>query len=67
MDVDVYLNTSRDLLVVKKGSPMPPALRLGSWRKSKRRVTRVSDVISSALETQGYYTRNLRDLHTDQD
>ena len=65
MDMDVFLNTSRDLLVLKKGSPMPPAARLGSWRKSKRRVTRVSEEILSALEKQGYYMRNLREVHPD--
>ena len=67
MYMDVYLNTRRDLLVVKKGAPMPPVVAMGSWRKTKRRVNKVSDVISLALESQGYYMRNLRDLHTDQD
>jgi hypothetical protein len=64
MHMDVYLSTKRDLLIVRKGSPKPPVMALGSWRKSKRRVTRVSDEIWSALEGQGYYMRNLRDLHT---
>ena len=44
--MDVYLNTKRDLLVVKKGYPMPPAAAQGKWRKSKRRVIKVSDEIS---------------------
>jgi len=65
--MDVYLNTKRDLLVVKKGFPMPPFAALGIWRKSKKRVRKVSDEISSALQKQGYYTRKLRDLHTDRD
>jgi hypothetical protein len=59
------LSTRRDLLVVKKGSPIPPVAALGSWRKSKKRVVKVSDEISSALQRQGYYMRKLRDLHTD--
>jgi hypothetical protein len=42
--MDVYLNTRRDLLVVKKGYPIPLAAR-GSWRKSKKRVVEVSDEI----------------------
>jgi hypothetical protein len=33
--VDVYYNTRRDLLVVKKGIPMPPIGEQGKWRKSK--------------------------------
>ena len=34
----------------------------GKWRKSKKRVVKVSDEISSALQRQGYYTRKLKDL-----
>ena len=60
--MDVYLNTRRDLLVVKKGCPIPPVAALGSWRKSKKRVAKVSEEIRSALQTQGYYMRKLRDL-----
>jgi len=62
--MDVYLNTKRDLLVVKKGYPMPPAAAHGKWRKSKKRVIKVSDEIESALQRQGYYMRKLRDLHS---
>ena len=65
--MDVYLNTKRDLLVVKKGYPMPPAAAQGKWRKSKKRVIKVSDEISSALQRQGYYMRKLRDLHSNAD
>ncbi|ANW00218.1 hypothetical protein LMTR13_08570 [Bradyrhizobium icense] len=61
--MDVYLNTRRDLLVVKKGSPIPPIARPGKWRKSKKRVAKVSEEIRSALQRQGYYMRKLRDLH----
>ena len=62
--MDVYLNSRRDLLVVKKGCPMPPVASLGKWRKSKKRVFKVSDEIRSSLQRQGYYMRKLRDLHT---
>jgi len=41
---------------------MPPAAAQGKWRKSKKRVIKVSDEISSALQRQGYYMRKLRDL-----
>ena len=60
--MDVYLNTKRDLLVVKKGFPMPPIGEQGKWRKSKKRVIKVSDEIRSTLQKQGYYMRKLRDL-----
>ena len=65
--MDIYLSTRRDLLVVKKGCPMPLVASPGKWRKSKKRVFKVSDEIRSALERQGYYMRKLRDLHTDRD
>jgi hypothetical protein len=61
--MDVYLNTRRDLLIVKKGSPIPPIAPPGKWRKSKKRVVKVSEEIRSALQTQGYYMRKMRDLH----
>ena len=64
--MDVYLNTRRDLLVVKSGCPIP-AIAAGGWRKSKKRVARVSEEISSAIQTQGYYLRKLRDLHRNRD
>ena len=65
--MDVYWNARRDLLVVKKGGPMPPVASLGKWRKSKKRVSKVSDEIRSALQRQGYYMRKLRDLHRGRD
>ena len=65
--MDVYLNARRDLLVVKKGSPIPLAAALGSWRKSKKRAVKVSEEIRSALQSQGYYLRKLRDLHRRRD
>jgi hypothetical protein len=36
---DVYLNDRRDLLVVRKGLPIPPADVSGRWRKKKRAVS----------------------------
>ena len=65
--VDVYLNAKRDLLVVKKGLPMPPIAAQGKWRKSKKRVIKVSDEIRSALQRQGYFMRKLSDLHSNRD
>ncbi|MEH2539320.1 MULTISPECIES: hypothetical protein [unclassified Bradyrhizobium] len=65
--VDVYFNTKRNLLVVKKGFPMPPIGEQGKWRKSKRRVIKVSDEIRSALQSQGYYVRKLKDLRSNRD
>jgi hypothetical protein len=64
--MDVYLNTRRDLLVVKSGCPIP-AIAAGGWRKSKKRAVKVSDEIRSALQMQGYYLRKLRDLHRRRD
>jgi len=61
--MDVYLNTRRDLLAVKRGYPIPPVAVPGSWRKSKKRVVKVSEEIKSAIQTRGYYIRKLRDLH----
>jgi len=65
--MDVYLNSRRDLLIVKKGCPMPPVASVGKWRKSKKRVFKVSDEIRSSLQRQGYYMRKLRDLHINRD
>ena len=58
---DVYLNERRDLLVVRKGLPIP-TYKLGRWRKSKKKVFKVSDEIKSTVQRQGYYVRKLRDL-----
>ena len=65
--IDVYLSAKRDLLVVKKVYPMPPIGASGKWRKSKKRVIKISDEIRSALQRQGYYMRKLRDLHSSRD
>jgi hypothetical protein len=35
---DIYINDRRDLLVVRKGYPIPVAGASGRWRKSKKNV-----------------------------
>jgi hypothetical protein len=57
--MDVYVNHRRDLLVVKKGAPIPNAVLPGSWRKSNRRAVKVSAEIESAIKTRGYYLRKV--------
>jgi hypothetical protein len=65
--MDVYLSARRDLLVVKRGCPIPPVAAPGSWRKRKKRVVKVSEEIGSALQMHGYYMRKLRDLDRSKD
>ena len=55
---EVYLNERRDLLVLKKGTPVPLIGASGKWRK-KKGVFKVSDEIRSAVQSQGYYLRKL--------
>ena len=55
---DVYLNNRRDLLVVRKGFPVPSADASGRWRKRKK-VLSVSDEIRLAVQSRGYYMRKL--------
>nr|WP_080664176.1 hypothetical protein [Bradyrhizobium elkanii] len=57
---DVYLSERRDLLVLSKGLPIPTH-KSGRWRKSKKKVLKVSDEIKSAVQRQGYYMRKLSD------
>jgi len=57
--LDVYLNTKRDLLVVRNGLPIPDAS--GRWRK-KKKVASVSEDIKLAVQRQGYYLRKLTDF-----
>lgn len=57
--IEVYLNDKRDLLVIEKGARVPLSSASGKWRKRKKAV-RVSDAIRSAVQTQGYYLRKLR-------
>jgi hypothetical protein len=59
---DVYLNNKRDLLIVRKGFPIPAADTSGSWRKKKTKVVRVSDEIRIAVQSRGYYLRKLKDF-----
>jgi hypothetical protein len=62
--MDVYLSARRDLLVVRRGTPIPAVATLGNWRKSKKkRIAKVSEEIRSALEAQGYYMRKLKDVY----
>ncbi len=62
--MDVYLSARRDLLVVRRGTPVPVVAALGNWRKSKKkRIAKVSEEIRSALEAQGYYMRKLKDVY----
>jgi hypothetical protein len=58
---EVYLNDRRDLLVIKKGTPAPLIAASGNWRKRKKKVVRVSDEISFAVQREGYYLRKLSD------
>jgi hypothetical protein len=59
MMFEVYLNDRRNLLVVQKGTPLPLDAVSGKWRKTKKKVLRVSDEIRSAVQRQGYYVRKL--------
>jgi len=58
---DVYLNTKRDLLVVRNGLPIPLPDASGRWRKMKK-VASVSEDIKLAVQRQGYYIRKLTDF-----
>ncbi|WP_246773884.1 hypothetical protein [Bradyrhizobium diazoefficiens] len=57
---DVYRNGKRELLVLSNGSAIPVVCSQNKWRKSRKRVLKVSDEIKSAVQTQGYYVRSLR-------
>ncbi|MDH2400159.1 hypothetical protein QCM77_09430 [Bradyrhizobium sp. SSUT18] len=57
---DVYRNDKRDLLVLSTGSAVPMLCSAHKWRKSRKRVLKVSDEIKSAVQGQGYYVRSLR-------
>ena len=56
---EVYLNDRRDLLVLKKGSPIPFTREPGKWSKRNKKVFRVSDEIAAAVQMHGYYVRKL--------
>jgi hypothetical protein len=57
---DVYRSSKRDLLVLSTGSAVPVLYSSHKWRKSRKRVLKVSDEIKSAVLRQGYYVRGLR-------
>jgi hypothetical protein len=57
---DVYVNERRELLVVRKGCPIPVGEVSGRWRKLKKKAARVSDDIRLAVQSRGYYMRKLR-------
>ncbi|WGD55265.1 hypothetical protein QA641_16135 [Bradyrhizobium sp. CB1650] len=59
---DVYLSDKHDLLVVRKGFPIPLVGTSGRWRKRKKKVLKVSDEIKSTVQRQGYYMRKLREI-----
>ena len=59
---DVYFNDKRDLLVLSKGASMPTLGSPSKWRKSRKRVFKVSDEIKLAVQRQGYYMRRLRNI-----
>ena len=58
---DVYCNNKRDLLVISKGTAIPVLASRKKWRKSRQRVSKVSDEIRSTVQKQGYYLRSGRD------
>jgi hypothetical protein len=57
---DVYRNDKRDFLVLSTGSAVPVLGSRNKWRKSRKRVLKVSDEIKTAVQAQGYYVRSLR-------
>jgi hypothetical protein len=57
---DVYRHDKRGLLVLSTGSAVPTLCSAHTWRKSRKRVLKVSNEIKSAVQAQGYYIRSLR-------
>ncbi|WP_247767563.1 hypothetical protein [Bradyrhizobium sp. 172] len=57
---DVYRNDKRDFLVLSTGTAIPVVCSQNKWRKSRKRVLKVSDEIKAAVQGQGYYIRSLR-------
>ena len=53
---DVYVRGKSQLLVIRRGAPMPAGL-VGGWRK-KRAARTVSDEISGAVMREGFYRRS---------
>jgi len=55
---DIYLNRRHDLLVVPTGFGIPPGLD-GNWKRKRRAVRSVSDVIRQDVQQRGYHRRRL--------
>ncbi|MGY2904343.1 hypothetical protein ACVWVY_003364 [Bradyrhizobium sp. URHC0002] len=53
---DVYVRGKSQLLVIRRGAPLPAGI-VGSWRK-KRAARIVSDEISDAVMREGFYKRS---------
>jgi hypothetical protein len=53
---DVYVRGKGQLLVIRRGAPLPAGLA-GGWRK-KRAARTVSDEISGAVMREGFYRRS---------
>jgi hypothetical protein len=53
---DVYVRGKSQLLVIRRGAPLPAGIT-GGWRK-KRAARTVSDEISGAVMREGFYTRS---------
>jgi len=53
---DVYVRGKSQLLVIRRGAPLPAGIA-GGWRK-KRAARTVSDEISGAVMREGFYTRS---------
>jgi len=53
---DVYVRGKSQLLVIRRGAPLPAGMA-GGWRK-KRAARTVSDAISGAVMREGFYTRS---------
>lgn len=53
---DVYVRGKSQLLVIRRGAPLPAGI-VGGWRK-KRAARTVSDEISGAVTREGFYTRS---------
>ncbi|MDN4982211.1 hypothetical protein QY049_03095 [Bradyrhizobium sp. WYCCWR 13022] len=57
---DVYRNGTGGLLVLSLGSHIPAVCSGKKWRKSRKRVLKVSGEIKSAVQQHGFYVRNSR-------
>jgi hypothetical protein len=53
---DVYVRGKSQLLVIRRGAPLPADL-VGGWKK-KRSARTVSDEISGAVMREGFYRRS---------